>query len=220
LLPSFLPSFLPFYYSFHSFTFQMISHLPVTLLPPWSHNCPLPFACMRVFPYPPTPSCPTAPASPYSGASNLPRTKDLPSHYCWARPSSATYASGAIDRVGILLFWWSSLCENWVVRLAFVVLPMELQPPSHPPVLLPSLPPGSLSSAWWVASSIHLCIGQLLARDYEAFSFFFFFLFIFFTYQSLLLPLQSLPLFPIPFSFKSRGLPGFHPTWPIKTLLS
>jgi hypothetical protein len=25
------------------------------------------------------------------------RTKDLPSHCCWTRPSSATYVSGAID---------------------------------------------------------------------------------------------------------------------------
>ena len=48
--------------------------------------------------------------------------------------------------LGTLLGWWSGLWENWVLRPAFVGLPMELQSPSAPPVLLPALPPGSLSS--------------------------------------------------------------------------
>jgi hypothetical protein len=62
-----------------------------------------------------------------------------------------------------LLCWWSRLWENWVVRSAYVVLPMGLQSPSTPPVLLSAPPPGSLSSVWWLAPSIHICIAQLLA---------------------------------------------------------
>jgi hypothetical protein len=30
---------------------------------------------------------------------------------------------------GTLLCWWSRLCENWVIRPAYVVLTMGLQPP-------------------------------------------------------------------------------------------
>ena len=66
--------------------------------------------------------------------------------------------------LGTLLGWWSSLWENWVVRPAYVVLPVRLQSPSAPPVLLPAPPPGSLSSVWWLAPSICICIGQLLAE--------------------------------------------------------
>ena len=71
----------------------MISHFSVIpALPPSppTFSLPLPFACMRVLPHPPTLSCPTTPASLYSGASNLPRTEGLPSCCCRARPSSAT----------------------------------------------------------------------------------------------------------------------------------
>lgn len=49
--------------------------------------------------------------------------------------------------LGILLAWWSSLWEKWVVRSAYVVLPMGLQFFSTPLVLLPAPPPGSLSLA-------------------------------------------------------------------------
>jgi hypothetical protein len=61
---------------------------------PISTNAPHPtsalflgFACMRVFPHPPTLSYPptlfnpTVPASSYTGASNLHGTKGLPSHH-------------------------------------------------------------------------------------------------------------------------------------------
>ena len=40
----------------------------------------LPFASMRVLPYPPTFSCRITPTSPYTGASNLHRNKGLTSH--------------------------------------------------------------------------------------------------------------------------------------------
>jgi hypothetical protein len=35
--------------------------------------------------------------SSFSGASRFHKTKDLPSHWCQIRPSSATYVSGTID---------------------------------------------------------------------------------------------------------------------------
>jgi hypothetical protein len=63
-----------------------------------------------------------------------------------------------------LLGWWSSLREHWVVRPTDFVLPMELQSPSAPPVLLPALPLGSLSSVSWLALSIHLCFGEWLVK--------------------------------------------------------
>ena len=58
---------------------------PFLFTPPQSPHpilflSPLPFASMRVFPHPPIHSCPTTPASPYTGASNLQRTRGLPSH--------------------------------------------------------------------------------------------------------------------------------------------
>lgn len=75
---------------------------PTPRLPPpptfyFTSALPFPFACMRVFPYPPTFSSPTAPASPYAGASKLPWIKGLPSHCGQSRSSSATYLSGAMD---------------------------------------------------------------------------------------------------------------------------
>ena len=53
------------------FTAHMISHLP---------SFPSSLPLMRVLPHPPTYSHLTALASPYPGASNLYRTKGLPSH--------------------------------------------------------------------------------------------------------------------------------------------
>ena len=57
----------------------MISPFPVTLHKPLI-PCPLPFASMRVLPYPLTDSFLTTLESLYAGASSLHRTKDLPSH--------------------------------------------------------------------------------------------------------------------------------------------
>jgi hypothetical protein len=48
----------------------------VKIPPQWT----LPFAFMRVFLHPPTHSCPNIPASSFTGASNLHKTKGLPSH--------------------------------------------------------------------------------------------------------------------------------------------
>jgi hypothetical protein len=63
-----------------------------------------------------------------------------------------------------LLGWWSSPWGHWVVWPSDIVLPMGLQYPSIPPALLSAPQPGPLSSVWWLAPSIHICIGQLLAK--------------------------------------------------------
>jgi hypothetical protein len=61
-------------------------------------------ASMRVFSYLSTHLCLTALAFPYTGASSLHRTKGLSSHWCLIRPSSATYAAGAMG---------CSMCTLW-----------------------------------------------------------------------------------------------------------
>jgi hypothetical protein len=109
-----------------------------------SHICHLlPPLCLYEGAPPPThpPTHPlsysSVPASPYTEASNLQRTKGLPSHCCQARPSSATYTSGAMDRslyTPQLVVW-----EHWMVQSANVVLPIGLQISSALPVLLPPL---------------------------------------------------------------------------------
>jgi hypothetical protein len=65
---------------------------------------------------------------------------------------------------GTLFGWWSSLWENWVVRSDYVVLPMGLQSSSAPPGLPPAPSPGFMIGVWWLAPSINICIGWLLAR--------------------------------------------------------
>ena len=61
----------------------MISHFLVTppqVLHPTTYLSSFPFASMRALSYPPTFSHPAAPASSSVEASNLHRTKGLPSH--------------------------------------------------------------------------------------------------------------------------------------------
>jgi hypothetical protein len=141
LLPIYVQPFLfflfPYKISLSSINHSICLHLkcyPTSLLSihqsPIPHlPFPLPFACMRVLPHPPTISCPTALASPYSGASNLPEAKGLLSHCCQqGYPLLHRYLVPWIPPC-TLLGWWSSLWENWVVRPANVVLPMGLQPP-------------------------------------------------------------------------------------------
>ena len=89
----------------------MISHYLVThpQLPPpiIPHPRPSPtLSFKRVVPHPPTLSHPTTIAFPYAGASNLHRTKALPSHCCQTRLSSATYVSGVMN---------PSLYTSWLV---------------------------------------------------------------------------------------------------------
>jgi hypothetical protein len=77
-----------FYWIFSLFTFQMLSPF---LVPPLETLYPtLTPASMRVFHHHP-PTCSSLPTLtfPYTGASNLPRTKGLTSHWCTPRPFSA-----------------------------------------------------------------------------------------------------------------------------------
>ena len=98
----------------------------------------------------------------YTGTSNLHRTKDLSSHWCLTRPSSAIYALEPWDP---LFCWWLSpwvLWEVWFVHI--VVLPIRLQTPSNPSVLPLTPPLGTLWSVWWLAVSISLCSCQALSE--------------------------------------------------------
>jgi hypothetical protein len=100
----------------------MLSPFPVPLNPP-SHP-PSP-ASVRVFPHPPMHFCLPASHSPtLRHLSSLHRTKDLSSHWCLRRPSSAIYAAGAMSpsmctpwlevyslrALGALVVWYCSSC--------------------------------------------------------------------------------------------------------------
>jgi hypothetical protein len=52
-------------------------------------------------------------AFPYTGALNLHRNKGFSSHWCPTRPSSATYAAGAMG---------CSMCTLWLVVLSLKAL--------------------------------------------------------------------------------------------------
>jgi hypothetical protein len=82
------------------------------------YSTPLSPASMRVLPtHPPTHSHFTALAFSYAVASSFFRTKSLPSR-CQIRPSSATYAVGAMGPPPCVVFsWWFhpwELCGNLV----------------------------------------------------------------------------------------------------------
>jgi hypothetical protein len=76
--------------------FIYISNLSPVSPPQTPYSVPHPPASMRVLPHPTTHSCFLDMAFLYTGASSLPRTKGLSSHWCMTRPSSATYAAGAM----------------------------------------------------------------------------------------------------------------------------
>jgi hypothetical protein len=157
-----------FYWLFYLFTFQMLSPCPVSLLETPYPILPTP-ASMRVLPHTATHSHLPNLTFPYSGASRLTKTKCLSSHWCKTRPSSDTYAAGAMG--------WS-ICTFWLVVWSLgalgaggggcvslvdtVVLPMGFQIPSAPLVLFLTPSMGILSSVQWLAVSIRLCICQAL----------------------------------------------------------
>ena len=151
-----------FYWIFYLYTFQILSSL--TVPPPETpYTIPPPPASIRVLPQP-THSCLPALAFPYTGALSLHRTKGLSSHWYWKRPSSATYADGAMGHsmyslVGSLVPGSSG--GFWLFDI--VVPPMRLQTPSAPSVLSLTPPLGTPWSVQWLAASIHLCICQALA---------------------------------------------------------
>lgn len=83
--------------------------LNVILFPVSSPKPPYPTLCyvsMSVFPQPTPQSCLSTLAFPHTGAFNLHRTKSLPSHWYQIKPSSATYAVGAMG---------PSMCILWLV---------------------------------------------------------------------------------------------------------
>ena len=84
-----------FYWIFYLFTFPMLSPF---LISPLETSYPIhpAHASMRVLPHSPTHSCLHVLAFPYTGVSRLHRTKDLSSHRCPTKPSSAIYAAGAM----------------------------------------------------------------------------------------------------------------------------
>ena len=96
LLPYFQPA-LPFVL-FVFILFIYISN--VTPFPEFPSRNPYPIlpppVSMRVLKHPYTHSHFPSLAFPYTGAWRLPRTKDLSSHWCPTRPSSATYMVGAM----------------------------------------------------------------------------------------------------------------------------
>jgi hypothetical protein len=116
----FLSSFL----IFSLFTFQMLFpylvsplEIPCLILPLSTY--------VRVLPHPPTHSRLPTMAFPYTVASSLHRTKDLSSHWCLTRPSSANYEAGPMGPSKCTLGWWFSPWELWQVWLVgIVVLPM------------------------------------------------------------------------------------------------
>ena len=159
----------------------MISHFLVTpSTNPQSHDTPLPgYPPPHPIPYLPF-SLPVAwwecsPTHPHSPAPPLHHRPTLGYQTFPGQRASPPIAVGQghlllhvylepCIPLGTLLGWWSSLWENWVVRPAYVVLPMGWQSPSAPPGLLPVPLSGSLKSVWWLAPSICICIGQLVAR--------------------------------------------------------
>jgi hypothetical protein len=115
---------------------------------------------MRVFLYPPNYSHLPALSCPTLGhLSSLHRTKDF-SHWCMTRPSSATYAAGAICTPWLMAYFLGALrgLVGW-----YCCSPVGLQSSSTPLIL--SLTPlmGTSHSVQWLAASIHLCICKVLA---------------------------------------------------------
>jgi hypothetical protein len=141
--------------------FNQFIHLHFKWYPPSQlplHNYPYPIFLLPPSPFPLwrcsfTHSHLTALASP------PPQDQGFSSHWCLARPSSATYLAGAMD-----FGWWFSPWELWVVLLVDIVLPMGLQSPSAPSVLPLGFQLGSGGSVWWLAVRVWICIGQMLVE--------------------------------------------------------
>jgi hypothetical protein len=84
------------YWIFSLFTFKLLSSFLVSPPPrnPLSHSTS---PCFYEGVLPPTHSClPTLNSPTLEHLSRIPKTKDLSSHWCMTRPSSATYAARAL----------------------------------------------------------------------------------------------------------------------------
>jgi hypothetical protein len=84
--------FLSFFIGY--FLYLHFKHYPLSLFSPSQNPHPIRPASMKVF-LPPRP-LPTLSSPALGYLSSLHRTKDLSSHWCLTRPSSATYAAGAM----------------------------------------------------------------------------------------------------------------------------
>ena len=126
----------------------LISHFPVTpLLPPFIPHLPFP-SLLSIYTPPHTHNLPLPllqhPAT--LGHQTSPRPSSSPPVAVRKdHPLLHMYLEPKIP-LGTLLGWWSSLWENWVVRPAYIALPLGLQSLSTPPVLPPAPLLGSLSS--------------------------------------------------------------------------
>jgi hypothetical protein len=154
---------LSFHFFIGYFTYLHFKCYPPSQFP--LHKSPMPFSSPFIYNNVPPythPSCLTT----YSVVSSLHGTKGLPSQRCLIMPSPATYLARAMGPPMCILGWWFSLWEHWGIWLVhIVVLPMGLQTPSDPSVLVLTLPLGSTCSVQWLAMSIHICIDQALAES-------------------------------------------------------
>lgn len=121
-------------------------HFPVTPLQAPHPTTSLPFSSMRVCPIHPPSLVPPLRYPPTLGhqSSTGPRAFP-PIDVRQGHPLLPTYLEPWILPC-TLLGWWSNPWQHWVVWSAGLVLPMGLQSPSPPPVLLSAPLPGSLSS--------------------------------------------------------------------------
>jgi hypothetical protein len=92
-----------------------------------------------------SPTHPPTLAYPFAWETSLHRPKHLPWHWCQIRPSSATNVAGDRGPTRVFFGLLFSPWELWGVWLVCIVgLPMRLECPSAPSVLLLTLPLGSV----------------------------------------------------------------------------
>jgi hypothetical protein len=143
----------------------MISHFlvtPSTCIP--SHLYPLPsllslWRCSSTHPFSPAPPLQHPPTLGYPISLGSRASPSVA--VCECHPLLHMYLESWIPP-GTLLSLWSRLWENWLVRPVYIVLPIWLHSLFVPPGFLSAHPSGSLSTDWWLAPCIHVCIGQLL----------------------------------------------------------
>ena len=103
---SFIGSFHGNFFFIGYFIYLHFKCYPLSLLPSRNLLFHLPSLCFyEDAPHPAHSFFPTL-AFAYTGASGLPRTKDFSSHWCWTRPSSATYDAIAMGH---------PICTPWFV---------------------------------------------------------------------------------------------------------
>jgi hypothetical protein len=140
----------------------MLPPFPVPLKTPYSFL--LLSASMRAFLHPPThPVPPPHPQFPYTGASIEPSQDQgplLPIDAWQGHPLQHMQLE-----LCVLLCWWLSHLGDWLVDI--VVLPVGLQSPSTPSVLLLNPLLGPPYSVQWLTANICLCICKALAGPFR-----------------------------------------------------